>query len=252
MSDLRAPYAAWAPLLIGTLIGSLVAGRLETGALCLGIAFAAAIAMHAPWPSTRWRMTLALSMGLGLVVNLYLTPGQPLASWPAVAGRTPTREGLELGVLLALRLAGAMASLQGLRAAWPGERAADQLASWLAPLQRVHVPVRELRTVVGLALRFAPLMGAEAQRIARVQDLRAGRPPRGVREWWLRRQAAAVPTLVSSLERAERVALALEARGYRSRPLNLTEGDLTPGVGHPTPWGVVGVVVLGVALLWRG
>jgi energy-coupling factor transporter transmembrane protein EcfT len=49
-----------------------------------------------------------------------------------------------------------------------------------------------------------------------VQDLRAGRPPRGAREWWQRRRAAAVPTLVSSLERAERVALALEARGYRS------------------------------------
>jgi energy-coupling factor transport system permease protein len=140
-----------------------------------------------------------------------------------------------------------MASLQGLRAAWPGERAADQMARWLAPLERVRIPVRDLRTVVGLALKFAPLMGSEGRRIARVQDLRAGRPPRGAAEWWQRRRAAAVPTLVSSLERAERVALALEARGYRSRPL-----DLAKDRAHPTGWGVVGVAVAGVALLWRG
>jgi energy-coupling factor transporter transmembrane protein EcfT len=55
-----------------------------------------------------------------------------------------------------------------------------------------------------------------------------------------------VPTLVGSLERAERVALALEARGYRSRPL-----DLAPGPRHPTVWGLAGIAVAGVALLWR-
>jgi energy-coupling factor transport system permease protein len=121
------------------------------------------------------------------------------------------------------------------------------LASGLAPLERLKIPVRDLRTVVGLALRFAPLMAGEAQRIARVQDLRAGRPPRGTKEWWQRRRAASVPTLVGSLERAERVALAMEARGYRSRPLD-------PGAGpwHPTGWGLVGLAVAGVALLWRG
>jgi energy-coupling factor transporter transmembrane protein EcfT len=236
-----------APLMVGTLVGSLVAGRLETGALCLGLAAITATAIHAPWPSTRWRVTLGISMALGLALNTWLTPGSPLGGWPAMGGRVPTREGLELGALLAMRLAGAMASLQGLRAAWPGERAVDQMARWMAPLEHVHVPVRDLRTVVGLALRFAPLMGGEGRRIARVQDLRAGRPPRGAREWWQRRRAAAVPTLVSSLERAERVALALEARGYRSRPL-----DLTARAAHPTGWAVLGVAVAGVALLWRG
>ncbi|HET9328584.1 MAG TPA: energy-coupling factor transporter transmembrane component T [Candidatus Eisenbacteria bacterium] len=247
MSDARASRAAVAPLLIGTLIGSLVAGRLETGALCLALAAGAAIAMRAPWPNRRWRVTLLISVVLGIVVNLYLIPGRPLAAGPSIAGHAPTREGLELGALLMMRLLGAMASLQGLRAAWPGERSADQLASWLVPLERLRVPVRELRTVVGLALRFAPLMGGEARRIARVQDLRAGRAPRGAGEWWQRRRAAAVPILVSSLERAERVALALEARGYRTRPL-----DLTPGLGHPTAWGVAGIAVAGAALLWRG
>jgi energy-coupling factor transport system permease protein len=244
---LRVEPEATAPLLMGALIGSLVAGRLETGMVCVAIAVTLAAALRAPWPSRGWMVTLGISVGLGTLLNLYLTDGAPLAGWPRVAGRAATVEGLRHGALLALRLVGAMASLQGLRAAWPGERAADALASWLLPLERFRVPVRDLRTVMGLALRFAPLMEGEGRRIARVQDLRAGRPPRGAGEWWQRRRAAAVPTLVGSLERAERVALALEARGYRQRPM-----DLPHGGRHPTAWTVAGVAVAGAALLWRG
>ncbi len=236
-----------APLLVGTLVGSLVAGRLEVGGLCLTIALACAWGLRAPWPGARWRVTLTVTALVGWALNLYLTPGAPLMGWPSLAGRTATRDGLVLGALLALRLAGALVSLLGLRAAWPGERAADTLARWLAPLERLRIPVRDLRTVLGLALRFAPLLGGEARRIARVQDLRAGRPPRGAGEWWQRRRAMAVPTLVSSLERAERLALALEARGYRGRPLEPARGSQ-----HPSPWGWAGLAVAGVALLWRG
>lgn len=248
MRESREPrVASAAPLLVGTLIGSLVAGRLETGLLCLGIAVATGALVGARWPARRWMFTLVSSMVLGWVLNLYLTPGAPLPSWPRVLGRTPTGEGALLGLLLALRLAGAVTALQGLRAVWPGERAADALAHWLAPLERVRVPVRDVRAMVGLSLRFAPLIEREARRIGRVQDLRAGRPPRGVGEWLQRRRAAAVPTLVGALERAERTALALEARGYRERPLQ-------PGVATPSSGvaALAGWCVAGVALLWRG
>jgi energy-coupling factor transport system permease protein len=243
----EATTRAAAPLLVGTLVGSLVAGRIESGLLCLAIALTIAVALRAPWPSRGWIVTLFLSTGLGLLLNLYLTDGARLQGWPVLAGRSATVEGLRQGALLGVRLLGAMTSLQGLRAAWPGERAADALAAWLLPLERMRIPVRDLRMVMGLALRFAPLMEGEGRRIARVQDLRAGRPPRGAAEWWRRRRAAAVPTLVGSLERAERVALALEARGYRRRPL-----DLEGSGRHPTVWGLAGVAVAGVALLWRG
>src|SRR5206468_12197591 len=109
-------------------------------------------------------------------------------------------------------------------AAWPGERAADAVARLLGPLERLRVPVREARAMLGLSLRFAPLLQAEARRIARVQDLRAGRPPRGAGEWLTRRRAATVPLMVGALERAERVALALEARHYRLRPPGAVAG----------------------------
>lgn len=247
MSALERRPPAAAPLLLGTLVGSMVAGRLEAALLCLTLALAIATALGATWPSWKWRVGLATSAALGWGLNLYLTPGTPLGGGPPLFGRLPTREGLQLGALLTARLAGAMASIQGLRAAWPGEQAADAMARWLAPLERLRVPVRDLRVVMGLAVRFAPLIEKEARRIARVQDLRAGRPPRGPSEWLTRRRAAAVPTMVASLERAERTALALEARGYRLRPLPASSLGLAASV-----WALAGAAVVAVALLWRG
>ena len=131
-----------------------------------------------------------------------------------------------------------------MRALWRGERAADEIASLLAPLERVGVPVRKARAVLSLALRFAPLVTEEFQRVARVQAMRAGRPPRGASEWLERQRACVVPFMVGSLERADRVALALEARHYRLRPV---------ARGPRSPWLATsaGVALAAVALAWR-
>ena len=110
--------------------------------------------------------------------------------------------------------------------------------------------------MLGLALRFAPLLQTESRRIARVQDLRAGRPPRGPREWLQRRRAATVPFMVGTLERAERVALALEARHYRVRPPGAAVGWEDAGrpaharAGGPG-WVLLGGALAAFALLWR-
>jgi len=244
------------PMLVGTMLGALVAGRLETATLCLVAAIVVSYAAGATLPAWRWLATLASGAAIAWALNLYLTPGPPLDGWPVIAGHRATSEGMRMGALLNLRFAGAVAALQGLRAAWPGERAADAAARWLAPLEKVHVPVGEARAILGLAVRFMPLLGAEAARIARVQDLRAGRPPRGAREWLQRRRAATVPALVGALERAERVALALEARHYRLRPaaaLSGTPGDRTPGASRPVrgAWAAAGTGLAALALFWR-
>src|SRR5262249_58352043 len=104
---------------MGALCGSMVAGRLETGLFCLLVALALAAAVQAEWPSRRWTTALAIGLVAGWLLNLYLDPGAPLAGWPPIFGRSATREGAELGALLGLRLLGASAALQGLRAAWP-------------------------------------------------------------------------------------------------------------------------------------
>ena len=234
-------------LLVGILCGSLVAGRLESGLLLMALASAIAAWARAEWPPRRWTVVLAISVSLGWLLNLYLTPGVPLPGGIAIAGRPPTREGLGLGALLGARLVGGMIALQGLRAVWPGDQAVDALAGALRPFERVGLPVRDARTVVGLAVRFAPLVESEGRRIAAVQALRAGAPARGWSAWLARRRAAAVPTMVSALERAERVALALEARHYRLRPAPRAE----TAARASWPWGIAGGVVVVAALLWR-
>lgn len=235
-----------APLLLGALVGSLVAARLATALGCVLVAALAAAAAGARRPPLRSARLVGLGMALAVALNVVLVPGRPLPLLPHCS-----LEGLRLGTLLALRLAGAALAVHGLAAAWPGERAADELARLLSPLERLRVPVTQARAVLGLALRFAPLLAREAGRIARLQDLRAGRPPRGWRERFARRRAVVVPVMVNALERAERVGLALEARHYRLRPVR-REGGRSAGPGRGWTWGLAGVALAAASLFLRG
>ena len=68
------------PLLVGALVGSLCAGRLESAILCLAVAVVAAACVPARWPSRAWLVALVPSTIVAWVLNLYLTPGDAL--WP--------------------------------------------------------------------------------------------------------------------------------------------------------------------------
>lgn len=234
-----------APLLLGALAGSLVAGRLASATGCMLLAGACAAFAGARWPRSSAVRLVGIGMAVAVVLNTLLIPGRPLGPLPHASV-----EGLRLGALLALRLAGAAAAVHGLSAAWPGERAADELTRLLAPLERVRIPVREARAVLALALRFVPLLAEEGARIARIQALRAGRPPRGWRERFTRRRAVVVPVVVNALERAERVSLALEARHHRLRTLALPETGTGGRMGWA--WGLAGLAVALTSLVWRG
>src|SRR5258706_9059147 len=125
---------AW--LLLGAMAGWLVAARFETAGACLAVAALAGWAAGAPRPSRRWLSIVATGAMVAWTLNLFLIRGHALVgpssgAWALLRGAT--REGLELGALVVLRLAGAAVALHGLRAAWPGERAADQVARLFRP-----------------------------------------------------------------------------------------------------------------------
>jgi energy-coupling factor transporter transmembrane protein EcfT len=231
------------PLLLGAMVGALVAGRIETAIACVAIAAIGATLSGAGWPARGWLRLLATGATFAIVLNLYLNPGRPLPL-PAIFGFRATFEGLMHGVLLALRMTGGGIAVHALRSLWRGERAADEIAGLLAPLERLGLPVRKGRAVLSLALRFAPLVTEEFQRVARVQAARAGRPPRGAGEWLERQRACVVPFMVGSLERADRVALALEARHYRLRPIVRLPRS-------PWPATAAGLALAVASLAWR-
>jgi energy-coupling factor transporter transmembrane protein EcfT len=89
----------------------------------------------------------------------------------------------------------------------------------LRPLARVGIPSQDLAVMIAMALRFMPMILEEYDRIrmaqlARGADFKTGGPAFRIRAV----AALAVHLLVSALRRADELALAMEARGYRRGP----------------------------------
>jgi energy-coupling factor transport system permease protein len=87
----------------------------------------------------------------------------------------------------------------------------------LSPLKRIGVPTEDFVMVIQVALRFLPLLAQEAERIAKAQAARGA-------EWGtrqgniLKRIRQVVPLLIplflTSLRKANNLALAMDARAY--------------------------------------
>ena len=92
---------------------------------------------------------------------------------------------------------------------------ADAVASLMAPLARLGVPVGAVSTAVSVALRFIPLASEEVERIRCAQMARGARLDEGGA---VRRLSAwgqvLVPLVVSLLRRADELAEAMEDRCY--------------------------------------
>lgn len=93
---------------------------------------------------------------------------------------------------------------------------ADALESLMEPLKKFKVPVYEISLMLSIALRFVPTLMDETEKIMNAQR------SRGVNfgEGSIMKQIKAVvplliPLFVSSFNRAEDLATAMEARGYR-------------------------------------
>lgn len=98
----------------------------------------------------------------------------------------------------------------------PPLQIADAMESIMKPLGKIGVPVHEIALMLSIALRFVPTLMDEAQKIMNAQRAR------GVDfgEGNLFEQMKAIipiliPLFVSSFNRAEDLATAMEARGYQ-------------------------------------
>jgi energy-coupling factor transport system permease protein len=85
----------------------------------------------------------------------------------------------------------------------------------LAPFKRFKVPAHEIAMMISIALRFIPTLIEETDRIMKAQasrgvDLAEGK----FKEKILAILSLIVPLFVSSFQRAEDLADAMEARGY--------------------------------------
>lgn len=110
---------------------------------------------------------------------------------------------------------------------------ADGLDALLRPLEKIGFPAHESAMMIGMALRFIPLLMQETDKIIRAQLSRGARLDQGN---IFRRVMAFMPVLIPLFiiifRRADEIALAMEARGYdggngrtRRKPLVWTGKD---------------------------
>lgn len=93
---------------------------------------------------------------------------------------------------------------------------ADGIESLLHPLKRFKVPVQEIALVLSIALRFVPTLMQETEKImdaqkARGVDFNVG----NLLERMKKIVPLLIPLFISSIDRADQLAVAMTSRGYR-------------------------------------
>jgi len=147
------------------------------------------------------------------VYQAFTTPGEPVIHWRQV---TATWAGLSSGASQVYRLCLLVITAALLTYTTSPSQLTHGLESLLSPLSQIGLPVRELALVMTIALRFVPTMALEISKIQKAQRIRgidpAGNPVKRLQSW----VPMFVPIFVSAFRRADQLALAMEARGFRS------------------------------------
>jgi energy-coupling factor transport system permease protein len=113
-------------------------------------------------------------------------------------------EGMELGLILALRAFGLVASSLAFSRTTRPKSVTLSLVKLGMPYKIAHVAF--------LALRFLPLLEADMQTIQDAQQIR------GVRGGWGKMQKTILALIVTEVRRADETAIALETRGFGLYP----------------------------------
>jgi energy-coupling factor transport system permease protein len=92
----------------------------------------------------------------------------------------------------------------------------DGLETLLEPLKKVNFPVHEMALMMSISLRFIPTLMQETDKIMKAQMARGVEFTSGpIKERLKAIVPLLIPLFVSSFKRAEELAIAMEARGYR-------------------------------------
>lgn len=184
-------------------------------------------------------------------LHLFLTKGTPIPPFPAWPV-TPTYEGLYTGALTTWQfvLLVVTAALLTMTTS-PGELISG-IERLLRPLKFIRVPSHDVAMMVSLALRFVPTLLGE---IARMRDAQTARGATFNHGHILKRLKAVsglvLPVVWSAFRRADALALAMEARGYRGgartmlRQLRLSKADYVAVM-------VMGILTGGYVLVLAG
>lgn len=146
------------------------------------------------------------------VLHSVSTNGQVV--WQA-QGLTVTYQGIVEGVRIGLRLLLLATAGIILTATTSSVALTTALEVMLQPLYRFRVPVRAVALMMGMTLRFIPILLEEAEKLKKAQLSRGGFLEDG--PIWQRLKtlyAMVIPLVVLTVKRADHLAQAMEARGF--------------------------------------
>ncbi len=149
-----------------------------------------------------------------LVMNVcFYSPQEP---WFRLWILTPSQEGLMQGVHTVARVMLLMA-FSGLVTSTTAPLAlTGAMELLLSPLALVRIPVGQIAMILSVAVQFIPTLIEEADAIRKAQTARgAGFDSRRLRDRAGALAPLVVPVFLAAFKRADELALAMEARGYR-------------------------------------
>jgi energy-coupling factor transport system permease protein len=152
-------------------------------------------------------------ISLAVLLNLFFTEGTQIAS---LGPAGITAEGICAAAIALVRLLFVVTTASLLTLTTAPLDMTDGLSRSLLFLRRFRVPVKELGLMSALALSYIPVLVDETRAVSLAQRSRGARlEGEGLRA--LKSSLALLlPVLVSSLRRADRLALAMESRCFRT------------------------------------
>lgn len=204
--------------LIGTLFFVIIVffanNWLTNGALIVFCLAGVALSRISPVFLYRGLRSVFFIVLLTFLLNLFLTSGGPLIvkiGWLHIY-----QNGLIQSIFIAIRILVIIVITTLLTLTTSPIEITDGLESLMSPLKRIRVPVHEFALMMSISLRFIPTLLEETEKIIKAQAARGSDLMSGS----LKSRVKAivpllVPLFVSAFKRAEDLAMAMEARGYR-------------------------------------
>lgn len=125
-------------------------------------------------------------------------------------------EGIRMGLIVSLRFFYLVMLTTLVTLTTTPMELTDSIEAGLRPFERIRVPAHEIALMLSISLRFLPTLADETDRIMKAQQARGVDLMSGP---WKSRLKGVIPLLIplfiSAFKRAEDLATAMEARGYR-------------------------------------
>ena len=181
------------------------------------------------------------------VLHALMTPGTVVWRLPYL-NHTVTIEGLESGTVLALRLAAVIVTVSLLTLTTSPLELTAGLERLFRPFARFGFPASEIALMISIALRFIPVLIDETERLYKAQLARGADFSGNLFQRIRSLLPLLVPMFISAFGHADRLAIAMECRGYQPnaprsnyRPLHFTHLDL---------YAIIVVIVIAGLIIW--